>query len=161
MRGTLGCERITSAGPHAQTLGALFSVDDLTGFEITKAVELPEPFGIIVLWGLVLPALFIFANALTQLAFKDALILKVRRVPSTNFCRMDKILFPRRLLEMNGHPCQQGWQSSALSRWLRELQPAQQRLSQMCCLAAGHLPRVRDGELHLLWCAHVLVTSSD
>jgi len=58
------------------TLGALFSVDDLTGFEITKAVELPEPYGIIVLWGLVLPALFIFANALTQLAFKDALILK-------------------------------------------------------------------------------------
>jgi len=58
------------------TLGALFSVDDLTGFEITKAVELPEPFGIIALWGLVLPALFIFANAVTQLAFKDALILK-------------------------------------------------------------------------------------
>ena len=55
-------------------------MDDLTGFEITKAVELPEPFGIIVLWGLVLPALFIFANAVTQLAFKDALILKVRRV---------------------------------------------------------------------------------
>ena len=65
---------------RVQTLGALFSVDDLTGFEITKAVELPEPFGIIVLWGLVLPALFIFANAVTQLAFKDALILKVRRV---------------------------------------------------------------------------------
>ena len=58
-------------------------MDDLTGFEITKAVELPEPFGIVVLWGLVLPALFIFANALTQLAFKDALILKVRRAPAT------------------------------------------------------------------------------
>ena len=62
-----------------QTLGALFSIDDLTGFEITKAVELPEPYGIIVLWGLVLPALFIFASALTQLAFKDALILKARQ----------------------------------------------------------------------------------
>jgi hypothetical protein len=62
----------------AQTLGALFSIDDLTGFEITKAVELPEPYGIIVVWGLVLPALFIFANAATQLAFKDALILKAR-----------------------------------------------------------------------------------
>lgn len=58
------------------TLGALFSVDDLTGFEITKAIELPEPYGIIALWGLVLPAIFIFANAITQLAFKDALILK-------------------------------------------------------------------------------------
>lgn len=61
----------------AQTLGALFSVDDLTGFEITKVIELPEPYGIIALWGLVLPAIFIFANAITQLAFKDALILKV------------------------------------------------------------------------------------
>ena len=72
------CSGITSAFVAApQTLGALFSVDDLTGFEITKAVELPEPYGIIVVWGLVLPALFIFANALTQLAFKDALILKV------------------------------------------------------------------------------------
>ena len=63
--------------PVAQTLGAVFSVDDLTGFEITKAIELPEPYGIIALWGLVLPAIFIFANAITQLAFKDALILKV------------------------------------------------------------------------------------
>ena len=52
-------------------------MDDLTGFEITRAIELPEPLGIIALWGLVLPSIFIFASALTQLAFKDALILKV------------------------------------------------------------------------------------
>lgn len=57
-------------------LGALFSVDDLTGFEITKAISLPEPLGIIFLWAVLLPGLFILANALTQLAFKDALIMK-------------------------------------------------------------------------------------
>lgn len=57
-------------------LGLLFSVDDVTGFEITKAIELPEPFGVIFLWAVLFPSLFILANALTQLAFKDALILK-------------------------------------------------------------------------------------
>jgi hypothetical protein len=57
-------------------LGLLFSVDDITGFEITQAIELPKPYGIIFVWGLVLPSLFILANALTSLAFKDALIMK-------------------------------------------------------------------------------------
>jgi hypothetical protein len=60
-----------------QVLGLLFSVDDITGFEITQAIELPKPYGIIFVWGLVLPSLFILANALTSLAFKDALIMKV------------------------------------------------------------------------------------
>lgn len=60
-------------------LGLLFSVDDITGFEITKAIELPQPYGIIFVWGLVLPSLFILANALTSLAFRDALIVKVPR----------------------------------------------------------------------------------
>lgn len=55
----------------------LFSIDDITGFEITKAVELPQPYGIVFLWGVLLPSLFILANALTSLAFKDALIVKV------------------------------------------------------------------------------------
>ena len=67
-----------------QTLGALFSVDDLTGFEITRAIELPEPYGIIALWGLVLPAIFVFASAITQLAFKDAFIAKVGSPPLSN-----------------------------------------------------------------------------
>ncbi len=58
-------------------LGALFSIDDITGFEITKLLELPEPYGIIVVWGLVLPVVFILTNALTGFAFRDALILKV------------------------------------------------------------------------------------
>ena len=30
-----------------QVLGGVFSLDDLTGFEITKLVELPAPWGIV------------------------------------------------------------------------------------------------------------------
>lgn len=54
----------------------LFSIDDLTGFEVTKLLELPEPFGIIVVWGFVLPVVYILSNAITNLVFKDALVLK-------------------------------------------------------------------------------------
>ena len=55
---------------------ALFSVDDLTGFEVTQLMELPEPAGIIVVWGAVLPAVYLLSNAITNLVFKDALVLK-------------------------------------------------------------------------------------
>lgn len=61
-----------------QTLAALFSIDDITGFQITNLVELPEPYGIIFLWGFVFPALFIFVASITNFVFKDNLILKVR-----------------------------------------------------------------------------------
>lgn len=54
----------------------LFSIDDLTGFEVTRLIELPEPFGIIVVWGVVLPAVYVLANAITNLVFRDALVLK-------------------------------------------------------------------------------------
>ncbi len=60
-----------------QTLIVLFSIDDLTGFEITKLVELPEPFGIFAVWGFVLPLTYIVSSSLTNLALKDFLILKV------------------------------------------------------------------------------------
>ena len=62
----------------AQTLAALFSIDDITGFQITNLVELPEPYGIIFLWGFIFPALFIFVASITNFVFKDNLILKVR-----------------------------------------------------------------------------------
>ena len=68
-----------------QVLGLLFSIDDITGFEITKVIELPKPYGIVFVWGLVLPSLFILANAITSLVFKDALILKVRG-PGSSRC---------------------------------------------------------------------------
>jgi len=58
------------------TLGALFSVDDLTGFEITKFLELPQPYGIAVVWGLVLPAIYVLSTSLTNIVLKDGLILK-------------------------------------------------------------------------------------
>lgn len=62
----------------AQTLLLLFSVDDLTGFEITKLVELPDPWGIVVVWGLVLPLTYIVSSSLTNLVLSDFLILKAR-----------------------------------------------------------------------------------
>lgn len=58
-------------------LGALFVVDTLTGYQITALLELPEPYGIIVVWGVVLPTILVFATSLTNLVFKDNLILKV------------------------------------------------------------------------------------
>lgn len=60
-----------------QTLLALFSVDDITGFQITNLVELPEPYGIIFLWGAVFPSIFIFVASITNFVFRDNLILKV------------------------------------------------------------------------------------
>lgn len=63
--------------PAALTvLLGLFSIDDLTGFEVTQLMELPEPFGIIVVWGVVLPVVYVLSNAITNLVFKDALVLK-------------------------------------------------------------------------------------
>ena len=58
-------------------LGGVFSVDDLTGFEITELIELPEPWGIVMLWGVVLPSVYVLASSITNLVFRDALILKV------------------------------------------------------------------------------------
>ena len=57
------------------TLGALFAADDLTGFEITKLVELPEPWGILVVWGFVLPLVYVIASAITNVVVRDPLIL--------------------------------------------------------------------------------------
>ena len=68
-----------------QILAALFSIDDLTGFQITNLVELPEPYGIIFLWGAVFPALFIFVASITNFIFKDNLILKV--------CSLSRVCF--------------------------------------------------------------------
>lgn len=56
-------------------LTTLFFFDDITGFEISKLIELPEPWGILALWGLVLPACFILSQQLTNLVLRDGLIL--------------------------------------------------------------------------------------
>ncbi|PSC69824.1 PGR5 1A [Micractinium conductrix] len=57
-------------------LGALFSVDDITGFEITKFLELPGALGVFIVWGVTLPTIYVLASSITSLVFKDALILK-------------------------------------------------------------------------------------
>ena len=69
-----------------QILLGLFAIDDFTGFEITKLVELPEPWGIIVVWGFVLPLVFVLVNAVTGLILKDGLILQVLFSTPTTAC---------------------------------------------------------------------------
>ncbi|XP_021284364.1 PGR5-like protein 1A, chloroplastic [Herrania umbratica] len=57
-------------------LGLFFFLDDLTGFEITYLLELPEPFSFIFTWFAAVPALVWLAQALTKVVVKDSLILK-------------------------------------------------------------------------------------
>lgn len=53
-----------------------FFLDDLTGFEITYLLELPEPFSFIFTWFAALPFIFWIAQAITNAILKDFLILK-------------------------------------------------------------------------------------
>lgn len=64
-----------------QTLLVLYIVDDLSGFEVTKLIELPEPYGIIALWGLILPLIYVISTSITSIVLNDALILKVALEP--------------------------------------------------------------------------------
>ncbi|KAH7549514.1 hypothetical protein JRO89_XS13G0043000 [Xanthoceras sorbifolium] len=57
-------------------LGLFFFLDDLTGFEITYLLELPEPFSFIFTWFAAVPVIVYLAQSLTQLIVKDSLILK-------------------------------------------------------------------------------------
>lgn len=57
-------------------LTLLFFLDDLTGFEITYLLELPEPFSFIFTWFAALPLIFWIARAITNAIVKDFLILK-------------------------------------------------------------------------------------
>ncbi|KAG2491953.1 hypothetical protein HYH03_009685 [Edaphochlamys debaryana] len=57
-------------------LGIVFAVDYASGFGLTRVIELPAPYGVVLLWGLLLPSIFVVAYALTQIGFKDNLILK-------------------------------------------------------------------------------------
>ena len=66
-----------------QVLLCLFAFDDLTGFKVTQLLELPQPWSIIVVWGVVLPGVFLAASALTNIVLKDALILKVPGFPGS------------------------------------------------------------------------------
>ncbi|KAK8482709.1 hypothetical protein V6N11_014326 [Hibiscus sabdariffa] len=57
-------------------LGLFFFLDDLTGFEITYLLELPEPFSFIFTWFAAVPLIVYLATSLTKVVVKDSLILK-------------------------------------------------------------------------------------
>ncbi|XVF10712.1 hypothetical protein REPUB_Repub07fG0206000 [Reevesia pubescens] len=57
-------------------LGLFFFLDDLTGFEITYLLELPEPFSFIFTWFAAVPVIVWLAQSLTKAVVKDFLILK-------------------------------------------------------------------------------------
>ncbi|KAK4748582.1 hypothetical protein SAY87_015168 [Trapa incisa] len=57
-------------------LGLFFFLDDLTGFEITYLLELPEPYSFIFTWFAAVPLIVWLALSLTNAIVKDFLILK-------------------------------------------------------------------------------------
>nr|AFK47748.1 unknown [Lotus japonicus] len=57
-------------------LGLFFFLDDLTGFEITYLLELPEPFSFIFTWFAAVPLIVWLALTITNVIIKDFLILK-------------------------------------------------------------------------------------
>lgn len=51
-------------------------VSYVPGFEVTSLIELPPPGGIIALWAVVLPALYLLSTSITNLVLRDHSILK-------------------------------------------------------------------------------------
>ncbi|EYU39022.1 hypothetical protein MIMGU_mgv1a010322mg [Erythranthe guttata] len=56
-------------------LGLFFFLDDLTGFEITYLLELPEPFSFLFTWFAALPLILWLSFTITNIIVKDFLIL--------------------------------------------------------------------------------------
>ncbi|GFP97772.1 pgr5-like protein 1a chloroplastic [Phtheirospermum japonicum] len=56
-------------------LGLFFFLDDLTGFEITYLLELPEPFSFLFTWFAALPLILWMSFTITNFIVKDFLIL--------------------------------------------------------------------------------------
>ncbi|WCJ26120.1 PGR5-LIKE A [Euphorbia peplus] len=57
-------------------LGLFFFLDDVTGFEITYLLELPEPFSFIFTWFAAVPVIVYLSQLFTNAIVKDFLILK-------------------------------------------------------------------------------------
>ncbi|KAK2989120.1 hypothetical protein RJ640_027194 [Escallonia rubra] len=57
-------------------LTLFFFLDDLTGFELTYLLELPEPFSFIFTWFAALPLILYLSFSITNFIIKDFLILK-------------------------------------------------------------------------------------
>lgn len=81
------------------SLGALFILDALTGFKISEFVELPEPFGFVAVWLVVLPILYIVSDSLTKVVLKDALVLKGQ----CTACGEPIVLFFGKVLGVDGN----------------------------------------------------------
>ena len=81
------------------SLSLLFILDFLTGFSISKFVELPEPLGFIAVWVVVLPILYVLSDSLTKVVLKDALILNGQ---CTN-CGENQVLFFGKVLGIDGN----------------------------------------------------------
>jgi hypothetical protein len=77
---------------------ACFVVDDLSGFGITQLVELPEPFGFIAVWFVVLPVIYLISAKFTGLLLKDSVVLQA---PCPN-CGSTNIAFFGDILTVEG-----------------------------------------------------------
>ena len=77
---------------------ACFVVDDLSGFGITQLVELPEPFGFIAVWFVVLPVIYLISAKFTGLLLKDSVVLQA---PCPN-CGVSNIAFFGDILTVEG-----------------------------------------------------------
>lgn len=58
-------------------LGALGGLELVPGIDLLGLLRLPEPYGILLIGGVLLPTVYVVSNAIANLLFKDALILKV------------------------------------------------------------------------------------
>ncbi|KAK4260506.1 hypothetical protein QN277_003607 [Acacia crassicarpa] len=58
------------------SLGLFFFFDELTGFEVSNLIDIPEPLGFILTWFAAVPFILWLAQALTNAVVKDSLILK-------------------------------------------------------------------------------------
>lgn len=57
-------------------LGLCYVIDAATGYSVSAFVELPEPYGIVAVWGVVLPAIYAVSAAVSRALFPGSLVLK-------------------------------------------------------------------------------------
>jgi len=112
-------------------LGTLFVLDAITGFKISAFVELPEPFGFLAVWLVVLPILYIVSDSLTKVVLKDALVLKGQ----CTSCGAEQVLFFGSVLGVDGNDavsdvqcetCKTKMSADSLSRELTQVGEAKQ-----------------------------------
>lgn len=56
----------------------VYALDKALGLEMVAAVDFPEPFNVIAVWGVALPCVALLTNRITDLGIQDFTILKVR-----------------------------------------------------------------------------------